>query len=279
MIPYESPRSHIVIVLLVLGLVLHIAGANSSAPSNPSIAPLTNTGSSQLAGVDTLRFLSRQIFQRTNQERKQLGLEPLAFEGELRRIACQHSRDMLERNFVRHENPDGTGPDERVARQHRRLIGEVGENLWEQTGRQRVDPKALANRITDKWMRSPPHRKNIVETEFSHMGVCSLRGEGKMRGTQVFAGIRAYLRDPLPRAARAGTIIAAPIERTFPRDASVAKYDFWNPDTKKRLTGPHLFVDTLKLPDTTGTVRPRFYVPETNRYGIYRGPEMRLTSP
>lgn len=279
MMGYAPLRSRFIVSLLLMTPVLYLIGAQSPVPPIPSNAHRSDIEARQQAGIDTLRLVSRKIFQRTNEEREQRGLDSLVFEDELRRIACQHSRDMLERDFVRHKNPDGAGPGDRVARQHRRLIGVVGENLWETTGSHRRTTTTLVNEIVEKWMDSPPHRRNILETEFSHLGVCSLEEEGRIRGTQVFAGIRAYLRSPLPRTVRAGTTIAAPIERTFPRDAPVAKYDFWDPATKKQLIGPRLFVDTLRLPDTTGTVRPRFYIPETNRYQIFRGPEMRLTSP
>lgn len=265
--------------LMIAGGGLFATGPGFSIPSTASRLPHPEDHATHARQVDTLRSVSRYIFQFTNRERRQRGLKALTEETDLRRIACEHTRDMLAQNFVRHENPDGERVEDRVAKGHRRLIGEAGENLWGQTGRETVAPKALASRIVKKWMESPPHRKNILRPSFSHLGVCTLQEGERIRGTQVFTRTRAYLRSPLPRRAQAGGTIAASIERTFPRDASIAKYDFWDPDTKEPVTRPVLFDDTLQLPDTTGPLRPRFYVPQANRYRIHWGPEIRLTSP
>lgn len=231
------------------------------------------------APVDTLRALSRRVFQLTNRERRQQNLKQLERENELQRIACHHSRDMLARDYFQHENPDGERPSDRVAKLHRRLVGEAGENLWGQTGSRNDGAQVLARRVVTQWMNSPPHRENILRSRFTHMGVCILQQGNVLRGTQVFAHVRAYLRDPLPTAAAAGSAVLAPIEQTVPPSASVAKYDFWDPETDEQIGPPTAFSDTLRLPHFTGPVRPRFYVPESNRFSIHQGPEIRLTSP
>lgn len=274
-----SPWLRLLPALMMAGIGLFATGPGLSIPDTDSGASLPVGPATHAQRVDTLRSVSRHIFRFTNRERRQRGLNALTKETDLRRIACEHTRDMLAREFVRHENPDGERVEDRVARGHRRLIGEAGENLWSQTGRKTVEPKALASKIVERWMGSPPHRKNILRPNFSHLGVCTLQEGERIRGTQVFTRTRAYLRTPLPRSAPTRGTLLAPIERTFPEDASVAKYDFWDPETKERVTRPALFGDTLHLPDTTGPVRPRFYVPQANRYRIHWGPEIRLTSP
>lgn len=280
MIPVgSSPWLRLLPALMIAGVVLFATGPGLSVPRTDYFSPLPDGHASDAQRVDTLRSVSRHIVQFTNRERRQRGLNALTKETALRRIACEHTRDMLAREFVRHENPDGERVGDRVAQGHRRLIGEAGENLWAQTGRKTVEPKALASQIVEKWMGSPPHRKNILRPNFSHLGVCTLRQGERIRGTQVFTRTRAYLRTPLPRSAPASGTIVAPIERTFPRDASIEKYDFWDPETKEPVTRPVLFSDTLQLPKTTGPVRPRFYVPQANQYRIHWGPEIRLTSP
>lgn len=280
MIPLDSSSwLRLLPALMIAGIGLLATGPRLSVPSTASRLPLLEDHATHTRQVDTLRSVSRYIFRFTNRERRQRGLNALTKETDLRRIACDHTRGMLAREFVRHENPDGERVEDRVARGHRRLIGEAGENLWSQTGRKTVEPKALASEIVERWMGSPPHRKNILRPSFSHLGVCTLQKGERIRGTQVFTRTRAYLRTPLPRSAPASGIVVAPIEQTFPEDASVAKYDFWDPETKEPVTRPVLFGDTLHLPDTTGPVRPRFYVPQANRYRIHWGPEIRLTSP
>lgn len=262
--------------LILAGIVLTGLGASVPITNFPSQPP--HSASPQAQNIDTLRVVSRDLFRLTNQKRTQRGLDSLTEERQLRRIACEHSRDMLDRDFIRHENPDGNGPADRVAKHHRRLIGGVGENLWSQTGRETVEPRALAEETFNRWMRSSPHRKNILRSRFSHLGVCTLQRGEQIRGAQVFARARAYLQDPLPYTAPVGETLVAPIERTFPRDAVIAKYDYWDPDKEEQIASPLLFADTLQLPETTGSYRLRFYVPQANRYQIHWGPELRITS-
>ena len=263
--------------VVVLGIALLLRGPEPSSAIKHT--HVRDSPSAHLAPTDTLRSVSHRIVHHTNRERTSRGLEPLSTDAQLRRIACSHTRNMLDHNFFRHENPDGESPADRVARQHRRLIGEAGENLWEQTGRRLRDPDALADKIVGRWMESPAHRQHILRADFSHVGVCTLQEDEQIRGTQLFTRTRAYLRTPLPHTAPAGSVIAAPIERTFPPTASIAKYDFWDPATGERVAGPVIFADTLELPTVTGPVRPRFYVPRANRYQIHWGPEIQITSP
>lgn len=229
--------------------------------------------------IDTLRTLSSHVFAFTNRERTQKNLNRLAADDALWRIACHYSRDMLRRDFFRHEDPDGNGPSDRVAKRHRRLIGEAGENLWARSGPGTPTPKSLAEKIVTQWMNSPPHRKNILRPRFTHMAACVLKQGDVWRGTQMFARVRAYLASPLPRTATAGSAIEASVEQTVPPSDSIAKYDFWNPETNERISEPTLFADTLHIPKTTGPLRPRFYVPESGRYSIHSGPEIEVTSP
>jgi uncharacterized protein YkwD len=260
--------------LCVVGLLLATIGTGAGASTSDS-------GSSRARGssVDTLREVGRRATRLTNQKRRQHDRNRLEPEEGLRRVACHHSHDMLTRGYLRHENPEGESPSDRVARGHRRLIGETGENLWGQRSTRRTSTGALAERIVEQWMASPPHRKNLLRDRFTHVGICVLKKGNTWRGTQVFARIPAYLRTPLPRTARAGGVLVAPIERTGSSTASIAKYDFWDPRTDERIAGPFPFNDTLRLPRTTGPVRPRFYVPQAGRYTLHQGPEIRLTSP
>ena len=94
------------------------------------------------------------------------------------------------------------------------------------------------------------------------------------------ARVRAYLADPLPKTATAGHLIEVSIRQTFPSSDSIAKYDFWDPETRERIAGPTPFTDTLRVPQTTGPIRPRFYAPKSERqYSIHMGPAITITSP
>lgn len=261
--------------LFVLG---GLTMASLLAPSLP-VSPLHDSGSSvasaQRAALDTLRAVSQHVVRKTNEVRRERDLSPLQTDKTLAEIACAHNADMFRRAFFEHVNPDGESPHDRVAQMHRRLVGGVSENLYKQD-RIRKGPAALGAQMVEKWMGSPPHRKNILFPSATHLGVCVTRKGSTLRGTQLFAKVVGYLAPPLPRTAAPGSTLAISFEQTFPSGTIIARYDFWDPRTERRIFGPTLFVDTLRLPDTTGTVHPRFHTVGTDEYVIYRGPDITI---
>src|SRR5947207_8690522 len=121
-----------------------------------------------LAAPVPLPDVERTVFTLTNIERSRHGLHPLQHDQTLGLIARAHSVDMLRRDFFDHTNPDGDGPGERVARHHRRLIGEGGENVWSGSG---YGPERVAELIVQEWMRSPGHRAQTLRQDFTHVAV------------------------------------------------------------------------------------------------------------
>lgn len=78
---------------------------------------------------------------------------------QLAAVARAHSRAMHARDLLTHELA-GTGPAERVARQHRRLFGLVSENVGVQKNWPADADRAA--RLVDGWMNSRGHRRNIL---------------------------------------------------------------------------------------------------------------------
>lgn len=101
-----------------------------------------------------------------NRERAERGLRPLLLDPTIVPVARAHSRDMFERSYFAHMNPDGEEPFDRLR------SGEVrfrvaGENL------------ALAptvERAHAGLMNSPGHRENILRPEFGRIGIGAVRG-------------------------------------------------------------------------------------------------------
>jgi uncharacterized protein YkwD len=127
--------------------------------------------------------LERQIFEKVNQERRALGLEALQLNDRLNHAAQLHSRDMAERQYVGHTNPDGYSFVDRVRLAGVRNAHEMAENV----GRHRTksDPAA---RMVRMWMDSPGHRSNIVNPRFRYTGLGVARtADGTLYFTQLFA--------------------------------------------------------------------------------------------
>lgn len=119
-----------------------------------------------------------EMLELVNEERRRAGVGELVMDPELVEVARKHSQDMWERKYFAHESPDGENAV------HRMLEGKVdfaraGENL------------ALTRNVErahDGLMNSPGHRKNILDPEFSRVGIGVIDGGiyGKMF-TQNFA--------------------------------------------------------------------------------------------
>ncbi len=128
--------------------------------------------------------LELEVLQRTNQVRQERGLRPLQWDALAYKAALGHARDMLERNFFAHQNPEGLGAAERM-RAAGVLEVMVGENLARFEGY--PDPE-IPQRALVGWMNSPGHRANLLKPEFTHLGVALVRQGQRVMVVQNFIG-------------------------------------------------------------------------------------------
>lgn len=148
--------------------------------------------------------IEAEILVAVNDERSKEKLPAICLDESLRNAARSHSDDMLRRGFFDHINPSGEGPAERIGREHRQLIGFVGENIWASSGSDPAGRPALAGEIVRDWMNSPGHRENILRRGFTHLGVGVSVSGFEVRATQEFAGLQGRLAEPLPSVVRKG---------------------------------------------------------------------------
>jgi uncharacterized protein YkwD len=141
------------------------------------------------ARIQHLRDLEARIFHLTNEARRKNGLAPLLKDESLAAAARDHSDDMLRRKFFAHENPDGVSIKERIPA-YSQSVSRVGENIWGGSGQDYSDSRLMARLIVDGWMSSPGHRANILNPDYTHLGVgVSVLGN-EIRATQEFATAR-----------------------------------------------------------------------------------------
>ena len=126
--------------------------------------------------------IEKRAFEQTNLARIKNGLPPLAWDGEVCRMARAHSENMSRRGFFSHATPEGLRLRDRA-----RLVGIIhysvlGENIAYNQGYE--DPGAFA---VERWMLSPKHRANILSTEFRAMAIGSfVAPDGSVYLTQTF---------------------------------------------------------------------------------------------
>jgi len=109
-----------------------------------------------------------EMLARVNAVRRSAGLPPFAPNPLLDRISQQHAEDMLMRSYSGHETPEGLGPSDR-ARADGYKVG-IGENIVEQ--------RFSAEEALEAWLRSPGHRRNILDPDCREMGLGLAVGGG-----------------------------------------------------------------------------------------------------
>ena len=109
-----------------------------------------------------------KIIEYTNEYRLQNGREPLVLNDDLTQAALSKAQDMFADNYWAHISPDGTEPWYFIA-QSGYNYSHAGENL----ARDFTNPQS----VVDAWINSPSHRKNIIEDDFSEIGVAVVDGD------------------------------------------------------------------------------------------------------
>jgi uncharacterized protein YkwD len=148
------------LVALVAALAPATGAASSRAPcGNSTAAPR------QL----TLHEMRTSELCLINRVRAHYGLHPLTFNAELQDSAAGHSDSMVTHHYFAHEGPGGS-MDNRITRTgYLRNAGAfaVGENIGGGHGARYGSPIA----VFEEWMHSPPHRANILDSDFRDAGV------------------------------------------------------------------------------------------------------------
>ncbi|WP_347550094.1 CAP domain-containing protein [Pseudalkalibacillus hwajinpoensis] len=119
----------------------------------------------------------QQVIDLTNAERKKQGLSNLKAMPSLSDVAQEKSQDMQEKNYFSHTSPTYGSPFD-MMRDFGVDFTTAGENIAQ--GQQ--TPEA----VVDAWMKSEGHRKNIMNKNFTHIGV-GLAQDGNY-WTQMFIG-------------------------------------------------------------------------------------------
>ncbi len=139
-------------------------------------------------GIKHLNKVEDLIFEMTNQARRAKGLAPLVKDDELGNLARAYSNDMLQRHFFDHTDPDGLSIDERLTKQYHHRVTAMGENIWSGEGFDPNKSQKLAQEIVHDWMNSPGHRENLLDPDFTHLGVGVSAHHQTIRATQEFVG-------------------------------------------------------------------------------------------
>jgi uncharacterized protein YkwD len=137
-------------------------------------------------GITYLAKVEDLVFEMTNQVRRAKGLAPLTRDAELTNAARSFSNDMLVHHFFDHDTPGGLTFEKRLARQYHHWVSSMGENIWSGSGYDPGKTQEVAKDIINDWLNSPGHRENILDPDFTHLGVGVSARHQTIRATQEF---------------------------------------------------------------------------------------------
>jgi uncharacterized protein YkwD len=146
--------------LVPLRAVSEAAGAQVDWDGNTRTVTITSEESN-------FENWAKQVLTLTNNERSKNGLKPLIWDDTLASLAEEHCEDMINRNFFAHDNPDGETPFDRM-KKYGISYWSAGENI----AAGQYSPEA----VVESWMDSEGHKKNILNSDFTHLGVSVVKG-------------------------------------------------------------------------------------------------------
>ncbi|WYV00227.1 CAP domain-containing protein [Oceanobacillus sp. FSL H7-0719] len=103
-----------------------------------------------------------QVVELTNQERAKNGLQPLKVDNKLSEVAREKSRDMASNGYFDHNSPSYGSPFD-MMKSFGISYRTAGENI--------AQGQKTPQEVVNAWMNSPGHRANILNGEFTHIGV------------------------------------------------------------------------------------------------------------
>lgn len=111
---------------------------------------------------------SHELIEFANQSRIENGIAPVTENYILDRAAMQKARDMLDRDYFNHEDPDGNAPWHWL-KDNGYIYSYAGENL--------AMDFIKSEGVHNAWMNSESHRANILNSNYQEIGIGVLQGE------------------------------------------------------------------------------------------------------
>ncbi|WP_071458521.1 SafA/ExsA family spore coat assembly protein [Bacillus massilinigeriensis] len=112
--------------------------------------------------VSASKNVEYQVIQLTNQERAKNGLKPLAADWQVSRVARYKSIDMRDKNYFSHTSPTYGSPFN--------MMKNFGIN-YRSAGENIAAGQRTPQEVVRAWMNSPGHRANILNANYTHIGV------------------------------------------------------------------------------------------------------------
>jgi hypothetical protein len=117
------------------------------------------------------------LFASANRERAARGLAPLRWNDALASAAHAHALRLAQQNTLSHQFPGEPGLEERASRAGAHFAS-LAENIAE---------GPTASNIHEQWMKSPPHRANLLDPQLDSIGIAVAERQGTLFAVEDFS--------------------------------------------------------------------------------------------
>lgn len=161
--------------------VKYEAGLSEIKDANPQVSNPNLIYPGQVLNIPTVDLgitnYENEVIRLVNEIREQNGLEKLTADWELSRVARYKSQDMKDNRYFSHNSPTYGTPYQMM-----KSFGITYRTAGENIAQGYSSPQAVVN----AWMNSPGHRKNILNSSFTKIGVGYVKSGNYC--TQMFIG-------------------------------------------------------------------------------------------
>lgn len=131
-------------------------------PATPEQPKTEEKPKQEQSQSSALSQFESQVVELTNQERAKNGLQPLQADNELSKVAREKSRDMAVNGYFDHNSPSYGSPFD-MMKSFGISYRTAGENI--------AQGQRTPQEVVNAWMNSSGHRANILNGDFTHIGV------------------------------------------------------------------------------------------------------------
>ncbi|PLR98856.1 CAP domain-containing protein [Bacillus sp. T33-2] len=128
----------------------------------PAPAPVKQPAQSAPAASQQVSAYEQKVVQLTNEQRAKHGLPALKLDAQLSKVAKEKSLDMQRKGYFSHTSPTYGSPFD-MMKKFGITYRAAGENI----AKGQRSPEEVVN----AWMNSDGHRKNILNSSYTHIGV------------------------------------------------------------------------------------------------------------
>ncbi|EQE62134.1 CAP domain-containing protein [Clostridioides difficile] len=151
---------------------------NNNNNSDSTNKPDDNNNSGSTS--ESFSAYQKEVVDLVNIERAKAGLNPLTLDSSISNVATKKSQDMIDNNYFSHNSPTYGSPFDMLKK-----FGISYKTAGENIAMGQKTPKEVVN----AWMNSEGHRKNIMNPNFSKIGVgVAQKSVGSIYWTQIFVG-------------------------------------------------------------------------------------------